>query len=207
MSMGRYLSLAALLALLGATGCEFPLAPKQERQHKEIDGTSGAVVSPSQRQSLRYADFDRAVALIDVHDYERALMIYDSLARYPEERADALVGKGACYNLLGRNKDALNAYEEALAIDPDLINALFGCAAVHYRLGGNERSIAYYRSVLRLDSTQHDAYWGLAAVYDQQGMEDSAVANAERFIAFRPDSRYVPALQEMIARCSRSNGH
>lgn len=203
--MGRSLTFAALLALLGVTSCEFPFVPKLERERKEIDGTSGAVLSPGQRQSLRYADFDRAIDLIDAHDYERALIIYDSLTHFPEERADALVGKGTCYDLLGKSKDALNAYEEALAMDPNLIDALFGCAAAQYHLGGHDRSIAYYRRVLLLDSTQHDAYWGLAAVYDQQGMYDSAVANAERFIAFRPDSRYVPVMQEMIARCSRSN--
>ena len=76
---------------------------------------------------------------------DRALADCDASLRLRADSADTLDSRGFVLARLGRNVDALNAYDLALAKDPPEVNSLYGRGVVEARLGdtaGSQRDLA-----------------------------------------------------------------
>src|SRR5213593_2031947 len=77
----------------------------------------------------------KGTALYSTGRYEEALDSYSQAALSTRADALAYVGMGDCLRKLKRFEEALNAFEEALAIDPRCIKAHIGKCFSYGKLG------------------------------------------------------------------------
>lgn len=77
----------------------------------------------------------------------------------------------------------VNAFEEALRLDPLEKNAHVNLAVCLYRLKRYPESIAHSQAALALDTADHVLYGNLADAYLMNGQADSAIAYYNRAIA------------------------
>jgi predicted TPR repeat methyltransferase len=89
--------------------------------------------------------------------YERALAIDPGLA-------EAWLGKGNIFSLLGRHQDALLALDRTLAVEPDLAEAWLGRALVLHDTNRAEEAIAAYRRARELGGDAEFIHCSLASL-------------------------------------------
>lgn len=118
---------------------------------------------------LRYADalvaFDRASQIPDPTDKERVWL-----------------NKGSCLLMLGREEEALDSFEQALAIQPTYVKALTQKAAVLGGLGRVGEALATANRVLELDPTSWQAWSYKIHFLEQMGRQADARACREQLI-------------------------
>lgn len=84
---------------------------------------------------------------------------------------------GAVLRLQHRYDEALGAYQQALALEPESPHAHFGNGIVLAELGNFAQAEAEYREAMRLDPTYEEVPTNLGALFAKQGRwEDAAAA-------------------------------
>lgn len=132
--------------------------------------------------------------------YEEALSALDDLRSlevtgYP--LAMALYGTGRIEQAQGNMDAAIEAYLNALEVDPENSDAVHGLATLYASVGRTEDAIASYEEyVLRMP---HDAgaLRDLGALYEDRGDPEKALEVYRQAITFMPDD---PDLAAAIAR-------
>ena len=147
------------------------------------------------RESLRlrsdYADSHNDIgrAYLALGQSELALSHYRRAAELslkdgrPDSAARALYNVGLVYRSLDRNPEAIAAYRQALALDPEFPAARNNLGFVLLLEGRIEESIRELREVIGQDPTMALAYSNLGLAYAIQGRFDAAsreLAEAER---------------------------
>jgi tetratricopeptide (TPR) repeat protein len=113
-------------------------------------GADAASISAIQ-SALRAGDNDQALTLV-----------HSQLQNYPKDvRLWAL--EGIALTHLGRDKEALAAYNKALAISPDYLAALEGAAELEYNAGGT-RAIPLLQRILKVRPDESTTHAMLAAL-------------------------------------------
>lgn len=85
-----------------------------------------------------------------------------------------------------RYDEALGAYQQALALEPDSPHAHFGNGIVLAELGRFAEAEAEYKEAMRLDPTYEEVPTNLGALYAKQGRWDDAVAAYRTALAQNP---------------------
>jgi tetratricopeptide (TPR) repeat protein len=98
-------------------------------------------------------DFQGALA-----DYDQALTIARQ-TRLTAMTAQLLVDKGNVLLKLKRNDDAIAAYTEAAALDPQPARAYFNLCATEYNLGGTDTTLDVCNRAIQADPTKADAFF------------------------------------------------
>jgi tetratricopeptide (TPR) repeat protein len=88
----------------------------------------------------------------------------------------------------GMLADALTAFDEALAIDPDAYPVLIDAGAASYKLSDLKASHGYYRRAAELAPEEAEPLSALAVIAARREEPKEARALAERALALRPDS-------------------
>ncbi len=126
-------------------------------------------------------------------DYERAVDQYQqAIERHEDEgaKAIALNGLGDVYVALDQYLDAINAYERAIAIDPEQAQSWNSIGDVHRLSGDSEAAIEAFRQAVRIDP-EHSAAWNsLGDLYADLERDDEAIEAYLRVIELEPDSAW-----------------
>ena len=97
-----------------------------------------------------------------------------SQSQTDRERCLIRVYTGYCLARLGRLSDAVDAYDDAIRLDPTQADAYQGRASAHVRLGNTKQAIADASEAIRLCPSDASRYTFRAGLYEQIGYQDHA---------------------------------
>jgi tetratricopeptide (TPR) repeat protein len=107
--------------------------------------------------------------------------------------------------------EAIEAYERALAVEPEKIEALINCGALQYEQGNLEKAASYFRRAVEAQPDNVLALFNLGSVLEDLGDLQAAhhyLRHAVRFDATYPDARYNLALLcERLGSFAEARGH
>ena len=93
--------------------------------------------------------------------------------------------------------EAIEAYENALRLDPRRIDALINCGTLYYEQGSFEKASDYFRRAIESDPHSALAHFNLGSVLEEMGEVEEArqhLRQAVRLDPSSPDARYNLAL-------------
>jgi hypothetical protein len=93
---------------------------------------------------------------------------------------------------MGRNEEAVSAYQSALAFAPDYADCHNNLGTVYEQMGRLEEAAACYRRALELDANHAHAHSNLGSTLRLQGQLNEARLHCEKALELRPD--FVDAL-------------
>jgi tetratricopeptide (TPR) repeat protein len=136
-------------------------------------------------------------AALQARENEQALtLVHTQLQAWPKDvRLWAL--EGIALRQLGRNREALVAYNKALAISPDYLAALEGAAELEYK-AGSTRAVPLLNRILKVRPDEPTTHAMLAALAYKK--HDCAVA-VEHFQKSAPMLSSQPAALEEYGAC------
>jgi tetratricopeptide (TPR) repeat protein len=107
----------------------------------------------------------------------------------PTASADELIAQGEAALQQDRPAEALSAFTQALALQPDNHKLIFRVGVIHYQLGQPTEAMQAMQHAAALQPDDSDYAYHLGLVYSELGMSEKAVAAWERVLAIRPDHR------------------
>jgi tetratricopeptide (TPR) repeat protein len=143
---------------------------------------------------------NRGIALLMLDRNEEALASFKtavSLWNIPQNRgyfagrAAAYQGLGQSYHRLGEDQTALQAYDQAIAIDPADPNGFAGRGEVLESMRMPDRALADYSEAIRREPTHSRAYCGRGIAYFALGRDGPALADLDKAITL--DSNFAKA--------------
>jgi len=196
-----------------AANAEPPNVSDEERRRLASLGYVAASSKPLVRADApRPADMtplfaveDEAAALFVREEYAKAVPLLVRLLNEDPQNLDAALRLGTCYSMLGRDADALAAYQRAQRIAPrsqDVRQYL----GLHYARGPEwQKAIPLLEGVVAESPDRVAALEGLAAVREKQGRFDDAVALWQRVNALRePTPAQLVHLGELAMRAGNT---
>ena len=102
-----------------------------------------------------------------------------------------------CETVSKSSDDAIEAYEQALRIDPAKVEALLNCGTLHYEQGNLEKASEYFQRAVEADPQNSLAHSNLGSVLEELGQVEEArqhLRTAVRLDPTRSDARYNLAL-------------
>ena len=121
--------------------------------------------------------YSKALYFIDKNEYERALPYLEIAVKTDELllKAWAHFGIGFCYGKLGNYRDAIEAFKQAIRIDPDYANARYNLGVSYSGLDLYRDAIEAFKQAIRIDPDFADAHHGLGQAYLIIGDKNSAL--------------------------------
>jgi tetratricopeptide (TPR) repeat protein len=119
------------------------------------------------------------------------------------ELASINVHQGLKYYDLGRWQEAIVAFSDAIAINPNFAVAYFGLGVTYSRLDNWETALTYFEKTIELNPTFAQGYLGLGITYDILGFNDKAMKALKRAVLIDP--RFAQA-HHALALCYLRNG-
>jgi tetratricopeptide (TPR) repeat protein len=104
----------------------------------------------------------------------------------PDDAAAHIV-LGQAREMLGRNKEALQAYAQAEKLHPAYSAVYAGKGAAYWQMGEFERAVESYEQAIRMDKGNVEYYGGLAQVYLAKGDAKRAVEQLKKAKELAPD--------------------
>jgi tetratricopeptide (TPR) repeat protein len=89
--------------------------------------------------------------------------------------------------------EAIDAYEQALSLDPEKLDALLNCGTLCYEEGNLKKAAEYFSRALRVDPESALAHFNLGSVLEEVGRLEAArlhLRNAVRLDPDYPDAHY-----------------
>ncbi len=117
----------------------------------------------------------------------QAIAQFEQALRQFPQSLEAQLGLAIAYRRAGRDADAFQAYERALAIDPNNRLALLSLGALGgYRVEWQERGVAALTKLLQQSPDDLEARTQRALLYVYQGQTDAAIADYELLLQKNP---------------------
>ncbi|MFW9888178.1 MAG: tetratricopeptide repeat protein [Candidatus Thorarchaeota archaeon] len=129
----------------------------------------------------------RAVSLIEAELYDEAVSL---LRNFLERRPEAIEGwynLGIALSRSGKEEEAIEAYDEALAIDNWIFEIWFNKATVLYDIADFEGAKECYEEALRIDPEDAEAWNNLGNTFSRLADPAHAIEAYTRAVAIRPD--------------------
>ncbi len=146
---------------------------------------------------VEYAAGNRA---FEDGDYERALQEYTAALKANPQLLDALRGKARTLMQLGRNDEALAAFNEAIARDPEFGGTYANRGILHDRMGHYTRALADYEKALALDPELAEGPGWMTRFLRLQPEKPPTIADRARYLreqlALPPDQRLLRVPEE-----------
>ena len=170
-----------------------------KRLRKEID-PKGTVIIEGDGMSSFSEQYRATADLVAKGRLSEAESQYRELTNKEPNSPNAYVGLASCR--VGRNDlpGARELYKTALRIDPKSINAFIGLGSTYSAESDYTNAAANYEAAVALNERSPEAHWGLAIAYAHLGKQAQARTNLDRFKKLAPDSRHIPALEEIVGR-------
>ena len=137
---------------------------------------------------MAYEYYLRGVDLYSLNDFSTAIKMLQKAADLEPEYAPTWAALGRAYtasasfDIGGRDqyRQALSAYEKALALQPAQLKAQIYLANFYADTGEVERAVPLLREALRINPNEAEAHWELGYAYRFGGMLRESAAEAER---------------------------
>jgi tetratricopeptide (TPR) repeat protein len=108
--------------------------------------------------------------------------------------ADQWLATALEYEAAGETRaQAIDAYEQALCLDPEKLDALLNCGTLCYEEGNLKKAAEYFSRALRVDPESALAHFNLGSVLEEVGRLEAArlhLRNAVRLDPNYPDAHY-----------------
>ena len=108
--------------------------------------------------------------------------------------ADEWIATALEYEAEGETRaHAIDAYEQALCLDPEKLDALLNCGTLCYEEGNLKKAAEYFSRALRVDPESALAHFNLGSVLEEVGRLEAArlhLRNAVRIDPSYPDAHY-----------------
>jgi len=147
-------------------------------------------------QALADENLESAKKLFSAEKYKEAKNLLKKVTKEEASNAEAWVLLGDCYTRLGKNKDAIRAYQRGLAIDPEHADAIFRLGVNYTLLGNHSNAIEAYKEVIRIQPRHAEAHFRLGISYDSIGRIGDAFEHYK--ILKTLDERLADELYEII---------
>jgi len=121
--------------------------------------------------------FKKALYFMDKEEYEKALL-YLEIAIKTELlslKENVYVNIGFCYGNLGNHVKAVEAYKQAIRIDPNDTNAYYNLGVAYDRLGLYKDAIEAFKQGIRIDPDYANSHFFLGYSYLLIGDKSSAL--------------------------------
>jgi len=96
------------------------------------------------------------------------------------------VYQGLKYYDLGRWQEAIVAFSDAIAINPNFAVAHFGLGVTYSRLENWEEALTYFKKTIELSPTFAQGYLGLGITYNILGFNDKAMKALKKAVLINP---------------------
>ncbi len=122
-----------------------------------------------------------------LHDYKRALPLYEHLhKRYPKDADNALL-LARCYYDFGRYSDAARIYRQLINTFGETAQYRYLLGNALYSLGDYKSAFENYRKSVKIDSTYNYAYLKLAQMLYGDGKYRKAAENFRLSLGWAPE--------------------
>ena len=155
-------------------------------QSSVIEAFSKAITSPSERHKIR----------------EEHGIAKQAVPALPD-LASINIHQGLRYYDLGRWQEAIVAFSDAIAINPNYAVAHFGLGVTYSRLEYWEEALTYFKKTIELSPTFAHGYLGLGITYNILGYTVEAMKALKKAVLINP--RFAQA-RHALALCHLRNG-
>ena len=100
--------------------------------------------------------------------------------------AGSLYNQGNDYMRQDRFEEAIEAYMEALSLNPNFVDAHYNVGIAYGAVGQLEKAVRECKEVIKLDPDHIGAYYNLGVNYADQGKLQEAIESYEAFIRLAP---------------------
>ncbi len=154
------------------------------------------------QNSEHYFEYQKASALLQENNFSEAISVYRGLCKVEDDSLQtyAYMGLASAYLMSGDYQNAIENYNNSIALNDRNFGSYVGLGSVYYRLEEYEKATQFYNHAKAINPDSPDCHWGLALSYDKLNLEDSAKANAKRFIELEPNSNYRSLAERIIAK-------
>ena len=132
--------------------------------------------------------------------YERALQDYEEALRHDPLHIHAMRGQARSLMLIGKNADALAAFNEAIALDPEFAGTYANRGILHDRMGNHELALQDYIQALQLDPEIAEGPHWLTRFLRNQPERPPGVAERAAYLAAelaKPESERLLTIPEI----------
>jgi tetratricopeptide (TPR) repeat protein len=149
----------------------------------EAHGNRGIALSMLGRDEEALQSFQRAINLWESWFYRVG---FGGKAQVVRSHAAAFQGLGQAYHRLGQNELSVQAYAQAIAINPLDPNGFAGRGDTLATLRIFDQAVGDYTEAIRLDSSHSRAYAGRGIALSEQGRLEAALADLNQAIKLDP---------------------
>ncbi len=126
---------------------------------------------------------------------------YERAIKCGYDRDDRLLfNLGMAYGELGRIREATEAFERAVGLNPASADNHFGLGLMHQEAGQIDRAVAAFSSALSVDDRYWDARLALCRILLDQGRLETARSHLEVLSKGMPDNEEVRRLWRLYER-------
>jgi len=142
------------------------------------------------KKNLEEDAYQKALYFIDKKEYEKALLYLEMAIKTDKLslKENAYNYIGFCYGNLGDYVKAIEAYKQAIRIDPNDTNAYYNLSVTYKDLGLYKDAIEARKQAIRIDPNDAMNYYNLGEYYDHLGLYKDAIEAYKQAIRIDPDS-------------------
>ncbi|MFX1440645.1 MAG: tetratricopeptide repeat protein [Promethearchaeota archaeon] len=129
----------------------------------------------------------RAVGLIEADLYDDAISVLRDFLKRSPDSIEGWYNLGIALSHSGKNEEAIEAYDEALAIDNWIFDIWFNKATVLYDIADFEGAKECYEEALRIDPEDAEAWNNLGNTFSRLADPANAIEAYTRAVAIRPN--------------------
>ena len=128
-----------------------------------------------------------------------ARVLQEVVRRNPVHLPEAWNNLGFIYLRRRRLEEALDNFEKALALQPDMAEALVNAGSIHLMRQEYDEAAAFFERSTRADTSYAPAFGNLGVVYARQGQHAKARRMLERVLELKPGDRRARALLQQLS--------
>jgi len=106
--------------------------------------------------------------------------------KQPSKKAEIVRNIALIYTQLGRNEEALGAYKDARADNPDDVNLVLNEANLHYQMGDKDKFKELMAEAARMAPDNADLHYNIGVINMEQGNVEEARAAYQKAIEINP---------------------
>ncbi len=158
---------------------------------QQIESCTGVIESGVFSQQVLGLVFNnRAVALSQKGQYDRALEDYDRALRLAPTHVDAWIGRAFIFKQKGQYARAVQDYDQAIRLDPNRPTSFYDRGITFQLNGQHDRAIPDFNEAIRLDPKFPRAYSSRGNSYGLLRQSDRALQDFDQAIRFEPNYPY-----------------
>lgn len=160
-------------------------ADNETDPYKKIDFCNQALkADPSTIETYYF----RAIYLVDVNNYEKAVIDYDKFLEYRPDNAEALNGRGYCKEKLGQHTEAIRDFGLSIAANNENLDYVLNNRGWSYAmLSDYEKAIRDFDQAVKLNPALVEAHFRKGWCLQQVGQHADAVKAFDQAINQQTD--------------------